>query len=91
MATRSDRGSIARASFNRDHATLSTSRKGSFTRASFDKTNAAMLFPDITHLEVSDDVGEDESIESVATGPFVWLVAFSASIAGSLFGYGKKS
>lgn len=46
-----------------------------------------MLFPDVTHVEVSDDVGEDESIERVATGAFVWLVAVSASIAGALFGY----
>lgn len=45
-----------------------------------------MVLPDATHLEVSDQDGED-SIENVNTGPFVWLVAGAASIAGSLFGY----
>lgn len=29
----------------------------------------------------------DDSIEETTIGPFIWLVAFCASIAGSLFGY----
>ncbi|KAF9634210.1 putative myo-inositol transporter protein [Lasiodiplodia theobromae] len=29
----------------------------------------------------------DDSIEDTTIGPFIWLVAFCASIAGSLFGY----
>lgn len=45
-----------------------------------------MVFPDATHIEIADQDGDD-SIENVNTGPFVWLVALAASIAGSLFGY----
>lgn len=45
-----------------------------------------MVFPDATHIEISDQ-DADDSIENVSTGPFVWLVALAASIAGSLFGY----
>ncbi|KAL4901063.1 hypothetical protein BDW74DRAFT_187914 [Aspergillus multicolor] len=37
------------------------------------------------HLEY--DQATDDSIEDIATSWFVWLVAFTASIAGSLFGY----
>jgi SP family myo-inositol transporter-like MFS transporter 13 len=44
-----------------------------------------MVFPDTTHLEVSDDEGD--SIDDIAVSWFVWLVALTASIAGSLFGY----
>lgn len=54
--------------------------------ASCDKVDNIMVFPDTTHVEVSDQDGND-SIENVNTGPFVWLVAGAASIAGSLFGY----
>lgn len=54
--------------------------------ASFDKVDNIVIFPDTTHVEVSDQDGND-SIENVNTGPFVWLVAGAASIAGSLFGY----
>ncbi len=54
--------------------------------ASFDKSDDVMGFPDATHVEVSDQHRHD-SIENVDTGPFVWLVAGAASIAGSLFGY----
>jgi len=79
------RGSIARASFNANHAVLPTGRKGSFTRASFDKANSMMVFPDATHVEVTDEDTED--IEKVGSSFFVWLVALTASIAGSLFGY----
>jgi SP family myo-inositol transporter-like MFS transporter 13 len=44
-----------------------------------------MVFPDTTHLEVSDDEGD--SIDDIAVSWFVWLVALTASFAGSLFGY----
>lgn len=54
--------------------------------ASFDKADNMRIVPGTRHVEVSDQDGED-SIENVNTGPFVWLVAGAASIAGSLFGY----
>ena len=50
------------------------------------KANNMRVVPSTTHVEVSSEDGED-SIENVNTGPFVWLVAGAASIAGSLFGY----
>ena len=83
--TRSGRGSVARSSFNRAHE-FPTTKRASFSRASFSKANDMMVLPDSTHVEVTDG-DSDDSIERVATGPFVWLVAASASIAGSLFGY----
>jgi len=46
-----------------------------------------MVVPDATHLEVYDDSLQDNSIDDIATSWFVWLVAFTASIAGALFGY----
>ena len=46
-----------------------------------------MIVPDATHLEVYDDSLQDNSIDDIATSWFVWLVAFTASIAGALFGY----
>ena len=64
----------------------STQHHNTFTMASCDKVDNIMVFPDTTHVEVSDQDGND-SIENVNTGPFVWLVAGAASIAGSLFGY----
>jgi SP family myo-inositol transporter-like MFS transporter 13 len=79
------RGSIARASFNSRHA-FPQEKRASFSRASFSKANDMMVFPDATHIEIADQDGDD-SIENVNTGPFVWLVALAASIAGSLFGY----
>ena len=79
------RGSITRASFDRAHA-FPQEKRASFSRASFDKANDMMVAPDATHVEVTDQDGDD-SIENVNTGPFVWLVAGAASIAGSLFGY----
>jgi SP family myo-inositol transporter-like MFS transporter 13 len=79
------RGSIARASFNSRHS-FPQEKRASFSRGSFSKANDMMVFPDATHVEVSDQDGDD-SIENANTGPFVWLVALAASIAGSLFGY----
>jgi len=71
--------------FNRRHSQVSTAKRGSFTVASFEKSNIAMVFPDKTNLEVDDS--DEDSIEGTKTSWFVWLVAFTASIAGSLFGY----
>lgn len=85
LAAIAERGSVARASFNRMHD-FPTGKRGSFSRASFAKANLQMIPPDTTHLEMVDEVADD-SIENVKTGPFVWLCAFAASIAGSLFGY----
>jgi len=59
------------------------SRRNSL-RKGFDDANMAMTFPDKTHLEISD--AEDNTIDDIAPGWFVWLVAATASIAGSLFG-----
>lgn len=57
-------------------------------RGSFEKANLAMTMPDAIHVEVmTGDANEYDSIEELPTGWFVWLVALSASIGGSLFGY----
>lgn len=83
------RRSVSRASFNRRHSLTvptPTSRRASL-RQSFDNSNLAMVFPDKTHLEVADDSDTENSIEDISTSWFVWLVAATASIAGSLFGY----
>ena len=53
-------------------------------RSSFDQANLAMILPDKTHLT---DSGINDSIEDIPTSWFVWLVAFTASVAGALFGY----
>lgn len=55
---------------------------------SFDATNTQMVFPVGNHLEISDDESAtSNSIDDIGAGWFVWLVATTASIAGSLFGY----
>jgi SP family myo-inositol transporter-like MFS transporter 13 len=67
-----------------------TSRRGSVAdsiKKSFDATNVAMVWPVGNHLEISDDISESNSIDDIGAGWFVWLVAATASIAGSLFGY----
>jgi len=79
-------GSVSVDGFNRRHSQISTAKRGSFSRKSFDNANLAMVFPDVTHAEVQDDT-DDGDIEKQKVGWFVWLVAFTASIAGSLFGY----
>lgn len=57
-------------------------------KADFEKANLAMALPDSTHVEMLDDTSSrDDSIEDIPAGWFVWLVALSASIGGSLFGY----
>jgi SP family myo-inositol transporter-like MFS transporter 13 len=56
-------------------------------RQSFEKSNLATVFPDSTHLEINDDEMGRNTIDDLGTSWFVWLVAATASIAGSLFGY----
>jgi hypothetical protein len=51
-------------------------------RSSFDQANLSMVLPDKTHL--AEDSTHD-SIEEVPVSWFVWMVAFTASVAGSLF------
>lgn len=51
----------------------------------FDHTNISMVLPDKTHLEIANE-DSGKSIDDIAPGWFVWLVAFTASIAGALFG-----
>lgn len=61
-----------------------TSSTGDRRRSSFDQANLSMVLPDKTHLA---ETAFDDSIEDLPTSWFVWLVAATASIAGSLFGY----
>lgn len=63
-------------------------RRSSFAerrRSSFDAANLAMILPDGTHTVGTNDT--DDSIENTPVSWFVWLVATTASVAGSLFGY----
>lgn len=53
-------------------------------RSSFDQANLSMVLPDKTHLA---ETAFEDTIEDLPTSWFVWLVAATASIAGSLFGY----
>ncbi|KAK5456918.1 hypothetical protein LTS15_004698 [Exophiala xenobiotica] len=85
------RESLTRASFDRRHSAVAAgsgpgSRRGSI-RQSFEKSNLATVFPDSTHLEINDDEMGRNTIDDLGTSWFVWLVAATASIAGSLFGY----
>lgn len=61
-----------------------SSTTGGRRRSSFDQAALAMVLPDKTHLA---EAGGDDSIEDIPTSWFVWIVAFTASVAGSLFGY----
>lgn len=56
-------------------------------RSSFDKANLAMVLPDATHVVETNQFDAANSIEDIPTSWFVWLVAVTASVAGSLFGY----
>jgi SP family myo-inositol transporter-like MFS transporter 13 len=78
--------SISQDAFNRRHS-MDFKGRSSIGRKSFDNANLAMIFVDDTHIEITDEDSDRPDIEKVKTGPFVWLVAFCASIAGSLFGY----
>lgn len=51
-------------------------------RSSFDQANLSMVLPDKTHLA---EDNTNDSIEEIPVSWFVWLVAFTASVAGSLF------
>ena len=86
---------VTQNAFNRRHSLVAdnnnveASRRGSLAsiKKSFDATNVAMVFPIGNHLEMEDDASTSNSIDDIGAGWFVWLVAFTASIAGSLFGY----
>src|ERR1700761_9643721 len=81
--------SVTRQSFDRRHSAsfaAPTSRRESI-RKSFDRTNLHMVPLDATHVEMSDDDLGKNSIDDISPSWFVWLVALTASIAGSLFGY----
>lgn len=56
---------------------------GAGRKSSFDSANLNMVLPDKTH-GFADGTTED-SIEDIPISWFVWLVAFTASVAGSLF------
>jgi SP family myo-inositol transporter-like MFS transporter 13 len=75
--------------FNQRNSVDSPERRPSVSsiKKNFSHANASMIVPDATHLEVYDDSLQDTSIDDIATSWFVWLVAFTASIAGALFGY----
>ena len=58
---------------------------------SFDVVNEKMDFSAGTHVELAYESemarSSLDSIEQTPTGKFVWLIALTASIGGSLFGY----
>ncbi|CAD0056828.1 unnamed protein product [Aureobasidium pullulans] len=58
-------------------------------RFSTDKANHDMALPDKTHIEQIESVEttEDDSIENLDVSWYVWMVSFTASVAGGLFGY----
>ena len=86
---------VTHSAFNRRHSLAASAedapqrRRSSIAamKASFDNTNIAMTFPIGHHLEMTDDADKGNSIDDIGAGWFVWLVAFTASIAGALFGY----
>jgi len=59
-----------------------SSTTGGRRRSSFDQANLNMIMPDKTHLA---EGTADDSIEDLPISWFVWMVAFTASVAGSLF------
>ncbi|KAK3629552.1 hypothetical protein LTR56_017981 [Elasticomyces elasticus] len=83
------RTSLPQDAFNRRHSVSSsmTGRRDSLSK-NFEKANIAMVVPDHTHLEMTDDeISSGQSIDNISPSWFVWLVALTASIAGALFGY----
>ncbi len=85
---------VQQQAFNRRHSLTAgepgTQRRRSSIPAmkdSFDATNMQMVFPIPGHIEMSDDFAPGNSIDDIAVSWYVWLVAATASIAGSLFGY----
>ena len=84
------RASVQNDAFDRRHSqTLAPRSRRESIRKSFDLANEAMVFPDNTHVEISDAdmYAQGNSIDDMGAGWFVWLVAATASIAGALFGY----
>ncbi|KAF2480992.1 MFS transporter [Neohortaea acidophila] len=86
------RGSIQEQAFDRRHSNSespSEGRRGSVQsmKKSFEASNYQMVQPIVGHLEVTDDYNPENSIDDIAVSWYVWLVAATASIAGSLFGY----
>ena len=89
--------SVQQQAFNRRHSLTandptSQRRRSSVPsidsmRKSFNATNIQMVAPIAGHLEISDDYAGGNGIDDIAVSWFVWLVAATASIAGSLFGY----
>ena len=80
-------GSVSRDAFDRRVSQSLLEKPRAFSRSSFSNTHLSMIAPDVTHLEVTDDCGESNSIDDMGAGWYVWLCAITASIAGSLFGY----
>lgn len=78
------RSSVTADGFDRRHSASFPNHRPSFSRTSFDNANKNMVMSDIVNLDVD---ATDDSIEDTKTSWFVWLVAFTASIAGALFGY----
>ncbi|TKA26011.1 hypothetical protein B0A50_05523 [Salinomyces thailandicus] len=73
--------------FNRRNSLPDGSRRNSLTK-NFDHAAMAMAVNDKTHVEIADEgVSPENDIDNIAISWFVWLVAFTASIAGALFGY----
>lgn len=79
------RASVTDEAFNRRHSLTAPGNRSA--RASFSRANEAMVLPLRDHVEISDTDAVGNSIEDMGAGWFVWLVAATASIAGSLFGY----
>jgi len=95
QAQHHERAPVMHSAFNRRHSLVASAdeppqrRRSSIAamKASFDASNIAMTFPIGHHLEMTDDASKANDIDDIGAGWFVWLVAFTASIAGSLFGY----
>jgi len=69
--------------FKQDARRSSITGAGGRRKSSFDSANLNMVLPDKTHGFA--DANIDDSIEDIPISWFVWMVAFTASVAGSLF------
>lgn len=91
QAEHHENAAVSHDSFNRRHRMQSADneRRTSIDsmKKHFDQANVEMCLPVKGHLELSDDESASNSIDNIAVSWFVWLVAATASIAGSLFGY----
>ena len=85
------RTSIGQVNFDKRNSFQAYNDRRGSIRKSFDNANLAMVAPDATHVEISHDLtdsnGNIQNIDDLPTSWFVWMVAATASIAGSLFGY----